>query len=50
MEKKGLIPLCPVWDPGYIFLAGMWFLDLFLLAGERESRGQVEVIAVPRGL
>lgn len=35
--EKRLSILCLVWDPRLYFLPGIWSLDLFLLAGERES-------------
>lgn len=38
MWRKRLGVLCLVWDPRLYFLPGIWSLDLFLLAGERESR------------
>lgn len=41
---------CVLFGTEVVLLAGMCFLDLFLLAGERESRGQVVVAAVLRGL
>lgn len=35
--EKRLGILCLVWNPRLYFLPGIWSLDLFLLAGERES-------------